>query len=246
MFDGGVGYISLNPVAETSAEELRQEIAAMKAQGDEVAHPRPAAQSRRPAGPGREGGGPVPRPEAGDRRHPRPGAGVHQGVLRRGQAGLARAADRRAGQRRHRERRRDHRRRPAGSRPRGGRRHPDVRQGAGADPVPAGRRRRAQADDRAVVHARAAGRFSAPPRTRKTRQCRPPSRPATRCPARPDKEHSDSAIRSRPIFHTDAGRVVRGGGGIVPDLVIRPDTLSAARRSSPRRSATICRSIATC
>src|SRR6476469_7728249 len=33
MFDGGVGYISLNPVAETSAEELRNEITAMRAKG---------------------------------------------------------------------------------------------------------------------------------------------------------------------------------------------------------------------
>jgi carboxyl-terminal processing protease len=49
-------------------------------------------------------------------------------------------------------------------------------------------------------------------------------------PGAPDKAHSDSAIRSRPIFHTDAGRIVRGGGGIVPDLVIRPDSLSGAER----------------
>jgi carboxyl-terminal processing protease len=49
-------------------------------------------------------------------------------------------------------------------------------------------------------------------------------------PGVPDREHSDSAIRSRPIFHTDAGRVVRGGGGIVPDLVIRPDTLSGGEK----------------
>ena len=33
MFDGGVGYISLNPVAETSAEELRSEVTAMRARG---------------------------------------------------------------------------------------------------------------------------------------------------------------------------------------------------------------------
>jgi carboxyl-terminal processing protease len=46
----------------------------------------------------------------------------------------------------------------------------------------------------------------------------------------PDKESSDSALKERPIFHTDAGRVVRGGGGIVPDLVIRPDTLTAPER----------------
>jgi carboxyl-terminal processing protease len=45
-----------------------------------------------------------------------------------------------------------------------------------------------------------------------------------------NKEHSDSAIRERPIYHTDAGRVVRGGGGIVPDLVVRPDSLSSGER----------------
>ena len=33
MFEGGVGYISLNPVSETSAGELRQEITAMKRKG---------------------------------------------------------------------------------------------------------------------------------------------------------------------------------------------------------------------
>ncbi|MEO7137634.1 MAG: S41 family peptidase [Gemmatimonadales bacterium] len=46
----------------------------------------------------------------------------------------------------------------------------------------------------------------------------------------PDEESTDSALKERPIFHTDAGRVVRGGGGIVPDLVIRPDSLTAAER----------------
>jgi carboxyl-terminal processing protease len=44
------------------------------------------------------------------------------------------------------------------------------------------------------------------------------------------KEHSDSAIKERPIYHTDAGRIVRGGGGIVPDLVIRPDSLTTGER----------------
>jgi carboxyl-terminal processing protease len=46
----------------------------------------------------------------------------------------------------------------------------------------------------------------------------------------PDKENSDSALKERPIFYTDAGRMVRGGGGIVPDLVVRLDTLTAAER----------------
>ena len=49
-------------------------------------------------------------------------------------------------------------------------------------------------------------------------------------PGDANKEHSDSAIQARPIYHTDAGRIVRGGGGIVPDLVIRPDTLNAAEK----------------
>lgn len=43
-------------------------------------------------------------------------------------------------------------------------------------------------------------------------------------------EASDSAIRLRPVFHTDAGRVVRGGGGIVPDIVMAADTLTEAER----------------
>src|ERR687895_276152 len=33
MFDGGIGYISLNPVSETSAEDVRQGIASLKAKG---------------------------------------------------------------------------------------------------------------------------------------------------------------------------------------------------------------------
>jgi carboxyl-terminal processing protease len=46
----------------------------------------------------------------------------------------------------------------------------------------------------------------------------------------PDEESTDSALKERPIFRTDAGRVVRGGGGIVPDLVIRADTLTTSER----------------
>ena len=41
---------------------------------------------------------------------------------------------------------------------------------------------------------------------------------------------ADSAMKARPIFHTDDGRIVRGGGGIVPDLIVRPDTLTASER----------------
>ena len=46
----------------------------------------------------------------------------------------------------------------------------------------------------------------------------------------PDPSASDSAIRARPTYRTGAGRIVRGGGGIVPDLVIRTDSLTEAER----------------
>ncbi|MGE0352610.1 MAG: S41 family peptidase [Gemmatimonadales bacterium] len=36
---------------------------------------------------------------------------------------------------------------------------------------------------------------------------------------------------TRPIFHTDAGRTVRGGGGIVPDILVRPDSATAGERA---------------
>jgi len=40
----------------------------------------------------------------------------------------------------------------------------------------------------------------------------------------------DTALSARPLFRTDDGREVRGGGGIVPDLVIGQDTLRVAER----------------
>ena len=46
----------------------------------------------------------------------------------------------------------------------------------------------------------------------------------------PDPSASDSAIKARPVYKTGAGRIVRGGGGIVPDIVIRSDTLTEAER----------------
>jgi carboxyl-terminal processing protease len=49
--------------------------------------------------------------------------------------------------------------------------------------------------------------------------------------AQHDPAASDSALKARPIFRTDAGRIVRGGGGIVPDIVVRGDTLTSAERA---------------
>jgi len=42
---------------------------------------------------------------------------------------------------------------------------------------------------------------------------------------------SDSALAARPVFHSDAGRPVFGGGGITPDVVVKEDSLSAAERT---------------
>jgi carboxyl-terminal processing protease len=41
----------------------------------------------------------------------------------------------------------------------------------------------------------------------------------------------DSAGKVRPVFHSDAGRTVYGGGAITPDLTILPDTLNDAERA---------------
>ena len=36
---------------------------------------------------------------------------------------------------------------------------------------------------------------------------------------------------TRPTYKTDSGRLVRGGGGIVPDLIVRQDSLSEGERA---------------
>jgi carboxyl-terminal processing protease len=49
-------------------------------------------------------------------------------------------------------------------------------------------------------------------------------------PGEPEVSASDSAIKARPVYRTGAGRIVSGGGGIVPDIVMRSDTLTEAER----------------
>jgi carboxyl-terminal processing protease len=44
----------------------------------------------------------------------------------------------------------------------------------------------------------------------------------------PDSAAADTVA---PIFHTDNGRVVRGGGGIVPDIVMRQDSTTPGERA---------------
>jgi carboxyl-terminal processing protease len=42
----------------------------------------------------------------------------------------------------------------------------------------------------------------------------------------PDSLESDSVKKSRPAFKSDGGRAVYGGGGITPDLIVKPDTIT--------------------
>jgi len=46
----------------------------------------------------------------------------------------------------------------------------------------------------------------------------------------PDSLETDSARRSRPVFRSNAGRIVYGGGAITPDIIVRPDTLTTAEQ----------------
>lgn len=46
----------------------------------------------------------------------------------------------------------------------------------------------------------------------------------------PDSLESDTAKHSRPEYHSDAGRTIYGGGGITPDVIVRPDTLTTAEQ----------------
>jgi carboxyl-terminal processing protease len=46
----------------------------------------------------------------------------------------------------------------------------------------------------------------------------------------PDSLESDTVKKSRPAFRSDAGRIVYGGGGITPDVIVKPDTLSTVEK----------------
>lgn len=54
---------------------------------------------------------------------------------------------------------------------------------------------------------------------------------AARTPALDSARARDTSVAARPIFKTDAGREVRGGGGIVPDVIVRRDTLTSGERA---------------
>jgi carboxyl-terminal processing protease len=50
----------------------------------------------------------------------------------------------------------------------------------------------------------------------------------------PDSLETDSARSARPMFKSDAGRIVFGGGAITPDIVVKGDTYSTAEQAFNR------------
>ena len=46
----------------------------------------------------------------------------------------------------------------------------------------------------------------------------------------PDSNETNTSKRSRPTYKSDAGRVVYGGGGVTPDVIVGDDTLTAAEQ----------------
>jgi carboxyl-terminal processing protease len=44
----------------------------------------------------------------------------------------------------------------------------------------------------------------------------------------PDSMETDSARKARPVYKSESGRVVYGGGAITPDVMVQPDTLTTA------------------
>lgn len=47
----------------------------------------------------------------------------------------------------------------------------------------------------------------------------------------PDSTAASASSRGKPTYRTDSGRTVYGGGGIVPDVFVSPDTLTLAERT---------------
>jgi carboxyl-terminal processing protease len=48
---------------------------------------------------------------------------------------------------------------------------------------------------------------------------------------KPDTGETEAKKRDRPAYKSDAGRVVYGGGGITPDVLVRDDTLTTAEQN---------------
>lgn len=52
-----------------------------------------------------------------------------------------------------------------------------------------------------------------------------------------DSAETEASKKSRPAFRSDAGRVVYGGGGITPDIIVKDDTLTTVEQKVARAMA---------
>jgi len=50
----------------------------------------------------------------------------------------------------------------------------------------------------------------------------------------PDSLEKESVKKNRPMFHSDGGRIVYGGGGITPDVIVPEDTASTPEQAFAR------------
>ena len=203
-------------VRENCAAELEQEVARLVTAGDEVAGARPPLRSGRPPGRGGAGGRHLPRSAAGHPGEPGPGPGRQPPLVGRRAAALARAAGRRAGEPRDGERGGDHRGRAAGSRPRAW---------SWATPPTA------RASSRRCSRWGPTWR-SGSPRPAGTRRAggRSRARRSTRRWARRTQRWLGGATART------AGRPLAGGGGIVPDVLLRARHLHAPPSRGSRRA----------
>jgi carboxyl-terminal processing protease len=48
---------------------------------------------------------------------------------------------------------------------------------------------------------------------------------------KPDSAETEAKKKARPAYRSDAGRIVYGGGGITPDVLVRDDTLTTAEQN---------------
>jgi carboxyl-terminal processing protease len=53
----------------------------------------------------------------------------------------------------------------------------------------------------------------------------------------PDSLETEAERRARPVFKSDAGRTVYGGGAVTPDLLVQPDTFTTAEQAYNRATA---------
>ena len=47
----------------------------------------------------------------------------------------------------------------------------------------------------------------------------------------PDSMETDSVKKNRPVFRSDAGRIVYGGGGVTPDVIVPEDTITTPEQT---------------